>query len=116
MKLNTTLPLVRVFIGVAHAPATSRRSASTRRTATVAKSNDGPEDEKIVFKLENVELGTNPETGITCPCRKIKYERSDDAGRRGRASLRCCRGCELVASSYPDTAHKGVAVGLISIT
>ena len=30
---------------------------------------------------------------------EIKYERSDDAGRRGRASLRCSRGCELVYES-----------------
>jgi hypothetical protein len=38
----------------------------------------------------------------------IKYERSDDAGRRGRASLRCCRGCELVASSAHPCSRTGV--------
>jgi len=39
---------------------------------------------------------------------EIKYERSDDAGRRGRASLRCSRGCELVASSAHPCSRTGV--------
>ena len=43
----------------------------------------------------------------TCPCRKIKHERSD-AGRRGRASLRCSRGRELVASSAHPCSRTGV--------
>jgi hypothetical protein len=38
---------------------------------------------------------------------EIKYERSDDAGRQGRASLRCCRGCELVASSAHPCSRTG---------
>src|SRR6476659_5341797 len=39
---------------------------------------------------------------------EIKYERSDDAGRRGRASLRCSLGCELVASSAHPCPRTGV--------
>jgi transcriptional regulator with XRE-family HTH domain len=39
---------------------------------------------------------------------EIKYERSDDAGRRGEASLRCCRGCEPVASSAHPCSRTGV--------
>jgi glucose dehydrogenase len=39
---------------------------------------------------------------------EIKYERSDDAGRRGRASLRCSRGYELVASSAHLCSRTGV--------
>jgi hypothetical protein len=38
---------------------------------------------------------------------EIKYERSDDAGRRGRPSLRCSRGCELVASSAHPCSRGG---------
>ena len=39
---------------------------------------------------------------------EIKYECSDDAGRRGRALLRCSLGRELVASSAHPCSRTGV--------
>jgi hypothetical protein len=66
-----------------------------------------PENAVLNALILELSLSTGRRRRPACPCRKIKYERSDDAGRQGRASLRCCRGCELVASSAHPCSTTG---------
>jgi hypothetical protein len=99
--------LERATSGGASAPRHRRRrtkSSSERGSPNLYRAKCQRQDicaqtgERYLRMLQRVRLSLS----------EIKYERSDDAGRQGRASLRCCRGGELVASSAHPCSRTGV--------
>ena len=64
--------------------------------------------DKAAGKIRNAVRGLKDTLRGKLSLSEIKYERSDDAGRQGRASLRCSRRCELVASLAHPCSRKSV--------